>query len=172
MHKRMSPHGDEDHVGGAPTLIDNFTVDKVILNNDSYTDLEEKLISKLKDKDIKYYNKIDKINIGKRYMYFLNRKEFSNENDNSIVIYFEYLDYKFLFMGDASSSAEDYLLDSYNLKDISFLKVGHHGSKTSSSSDFIEGINPKISVISVGENNYYGHPNKEVLNNLAKSKKL
>ena len=163
-------HGDEDHVGGAPNLIDNFTVDKVILNNDTYTDLEEKLISKLKDKDIKYYNKIDKINIGKRYMYFLNRKEFSNENDNSVVIYFEYLDYKFLFMGDASSSTEDYLLDSYNLKDISFLKVGHHGSKTSSSSDFIEVINPKISVISVGEKNYYGHPNEGVLNNLAKSK--
>ena len=73
-------------------------------------------------------------------------------------------------MGDASSTTEEYLLDKYNIKDISFLKVGHHGSKTSSSTNFINTINPKISSISVGEHNYYGHPNIEVLNNLSKSK--
>ena len=73
-------------------------------------------------------------------------------------------------MGDASSTTEEYLLDKYNIKDISFLKVGHHGSKTSSLANFINTINPKISTISVGEHNYYGHPNIEVLNNLSKSK--
>ena len=124
----------------------------------------------MKSKNIKYSNKIDKINIKGNYLYFLNKNIFNNENDNSSIIYFEYLKYKFLFMGDASSTTEEYLLDKYKLKDISFLKVGHHGSKTSSSSDFINTINPKISSISVGEHNYYGHPNNEVLDNLSKSK--
>ena len=58
----------------------------------------------------------------------------------------------------------------YNISDIDVLKVGHHGSKTSSGKDFIGEINPKYSVISVGKNNRYGHPNKEVLNNLNNSK--
>ena len=73
-------------------------------------------------------------------------------------------------MGDASSTTEEYLLNNYNLKNVSFLKVGHHGSKTSSSREFINSINPKISLISVGKNNYYGHPNKEVLDALEESK--
>ena len=163
-------HGDEDHIGSSISLIDNFKVEKVILNKDSYTDLEKDLIKELKNKNIKYSNEIDKINIKGNYLYFLNNKEFDNENDNSNIIYFEYLKYKFLFMGDASSTTEEYLLNNYNLKNISFLKVGHHGSKTSSSREFINSINPKISLISVGKNNYYGHPNKEVLDNLNKSR--
>ena len=56
------------------------------------------------------------------------------------------------------------------MSDIDVLKVGHHGSKTSSSKNFIDEIKPKYSIISVGKNNRYGHPNKEVLNNLENSK--
>ena len=73
-------------------------------------------------------------------------------------------------MGDASFKVEDYLLEKYNINNISFLKVGHHGSSTSSSYDFIKSINPKVSLISVGENNFYGHPSKEVLDTLSNSK--
>ena len=62
------------------------------------------------------------------------------------------------------------MIKKYNLQDIDVLKVGHHGSKTSSSKEFINEINPKYSIISVGKNNRYGHPNKEVLNNLSDSK--
>ena len=65
---------------------------------------------------------------------------------------------------------EEDLIEKYNLQDIDVLKVGHHGSRTSSSQDFIDKINPKYSIISVGKNNRYGHPNKEVLNNLDDSK--
>ena len=61
-------------------------------------------------------------------------------------------------------------MENYNIKDVSFLKVGHHGSKTSTGSSFIKKINPKYSIISVGENNRYGHPNNEALKNLANSK--
>ena len=163
-------HGDEDHVGGSLSLINNFKVDKVILNRGEYSNLEKELITELKKKNIKYTNKVDKIKIDNNYLYFLNNKDFYNENDNSSIIYFTYLKYKFLFMGDASSTTEQYLLDKYKLKNLSFLKVGHHGSKTSSSPSFINTINPKISSISVGAKNYYGHPSIEVLDTLSKSK--
>jgi competence protein ComEC len=73
-------------------------------------------------------------------------------------------------MGDAGVEVEEDLIEKYNLKDIDVLKVGHHGSKTSSRIEFINEINPKYSIISVGKNNRYGHPNKEVLNNLENSK--
>lgn len=162
-------HGDEDHIGGALYLIDNFKVDNVILNKGDYTELEVELITHLKNKNIKYTNNINKIPFLNSYIYLLNTKEFSNENDNSIVTYFEYQKYKFLFMGDSSSKTEEYLINNYNLTNISFLKVGHHGSNTSSSPLFINKINPKVSLISVGRNNLYHHPNKEVLTNLSNS---
>ena len=162
-------HGDEDHIGGALYLIDNFKVDNVILNKGDYTELEVELIIHLKNKNIKYTNNINKIPLLGSYMYLLNTKKFSNENDNSIVTYFEYQKYKFLFMGDSSSKTEEYLINNYNLTNISFLKVGHHGSNTSSSPLFINKINPKVSLISVGRNNFYHHPNKEVLTNLSNS---
>jgi competence protein ComEC len=73
-------------------------------------------------------------------------------------------------MGDASDSTEKEILNKYNLPDIDVLKVGHHGSKTSSSKEFIDEINPKNSIVSVGKNNRYGHPNKEVLENLKNTK--
>ena len=62
------------------------------------------------------------------------------------------------------------ILEKYNVSKIDVLKIGHHGSKTSSDKSFIDEMNPKYSVISVGKNNRYGHPNKEVLNNLDNSK--
>lgn len=162
-------HGDEDHIGGALYLIDNFKVDNVILNKGDYTELEVELIIHLKNKNIKYTNNINKIPLLGSYMYLLNTKKFSNENDNSIVTYFEYQKYKFLFMGDSSSKTEEYLINNYNLTNISFLKVGHHGSNTSSSPLFINKITPKVSLISVGRNNLYHHPSKEVLTNLSNS---
>ena len=73
-------------------------------------------------------------------------------------------------MGDAGVEVEEDLIEKYNLNNIDVLKVGHHGSRTSSSKNFIDEVNPKYSIISVGKNNRYGHPNKEVLNNLENSK--
>ena len=145
-------------------------VDMVIFNRGDKSLLEEEAIDIFEDKDIGYDTFGDKIDIHGIYLYFLNDKIFDNENDNSNVIYFEYLKYKFLFMGDASSNVEDYIISKYNLSDITFFKVGHHGSKTSSSKDFIDCITPKISLISLGRGNIYGHPNEEVLENLNNSK--
>ena len=73
-------------------------------------------------------------------------------------------------MGDVVVEVEQDLIEKYNLQDIDVLKVGHHGSKTSSSKEFIDTIELKYSIISVGKSNRYGHPNKKVLNNLENSK--
>ena len=170
MRKRISPHGDYDHMGEAINLVKNFKVEKVIFNCGSYNDLEKELIKVSDKKKIKYYSCIKELNINKNKLQFLQTKEYDNENDNSNVIYTELNGYKFMFMGDASSTTEKEILSKYNLPDIDVLKVGHHGSKTSSSKEFVDVIKPKYSIISVGKNNRYGHPNKEALNNLENSK--
>jgi competence protein ComEC len=170
MHKLISPHGDYDHMGDTLNVIENIKVKKVIFNCGEYNDLEQDLIKVLDKKHIKYYSCIKELNIDKNKLYFLQTKKYDNENDNSNVIYTELDGFKFMFMGDASTTAEKEILDKYNLLEIDVLKVGHHGSKTSSGKEFINEINPKYSIISVGKNNRYGHPNKEVLNNLEKSK--
>ena len=163
-------HGDYDHMGEAINLVNNFKVEKVIFNCGPYNNLEQELIKVLNKKKIKYYSCIKELSIDKNKLYFLQTKEYDNENDNSNVIYTELGGYKFMFMGDASAVTEKEIIDKYNLPDIDVLKVGHHGSKTSSSKEFIDKINPKYSIISVGKNNRYGHPNKEVLENLKDSK--
>jgi len=159
-------HGDYDHMGEAIDLVENFRVEKVIFNCGEFNELEQNLIKVLDKRKIPYYSCIKELNIGDNKLYFLNNKDYDNENDNSSVIYTELNNYKFLFMGDAGVEVEDYLLKKYNLKNIDVLKVGHHGSKTSSGKEFINEIKPKYSIISVGKNNRYGHPNKEVLENL------
>ena len=157
-------------MGEAINLVNNFKVEKVIFNCGEYNDLEKELIKVLDKKKIKFYSCIKELNIDKNKLYFLQTKEYDNENDNSNVIFTELNGYKFMFMGDASSITEKEILNKYNLPDIDVLKVGHHGSKTSSSKEYIDEINPKYSIISVGKNNRYGHPNKEVLDNLKNSK--
>ena len=151
-------------------MVDNFNVEKVIFNCGEFNDLEKELIKVLDKKKIKYYSCIKELNIDNNKLYFLQTKEYDNENDNSNVIYTELNGYKFMFMGDAGVDKEKDVLDKYNISNVDVLKVGHHGSKTSSSKSFINEINPKNSIISVGKNNRYGHPNKEVLNNLKGSK--
>ena len=157
-------------MGEAINLVNNFKVEKVIFNCGPYNDLEKKLIKVLDKKHIKYYSCIKELNIDNNKLYFLQTKGYDNENDNSNVIYTELNGYKFMFMGDASTTTEKEILNKYNLTDIDVLKVGHHGSKTSSSKEFISEINSRYSIISVGKNNRYGHPNKETLDNLENTK--
>ena len=150
-------------MGEAVNLVNDFKVEQVVFNCGEFNDLEKELIKVLNQKKIKYYSCVKELNIDNNKLYFLQTKKYDNENDNSNVIYTELNGYKFIFMGDSG-------VDKYNLSNIDVLKVGHHGSKTSSSKEFIDEINPKYGVISVGKNNRYGHPNKEVLNNLENSK--
>ena len=157
-------------MGEAINLVENFKVEKVIFNCSGFNELEQELIQVLDKKKIPYYSCIKELNIDDNKLYFLNNKDYGNENDNSSVIYTELNNHKFLFMGDAGVEVEEDLIKKYNLPDIDVLKVGHHGSRTSSSKSFINEINPKYSIISVGKNNRYGHPNDSVLNNLNDSK--
>ena len=162
-------HGDSDHIGNAKYLVNNFKVNKVSFNIGNNSDLEKDLIKVLKNKNIFYTTSFNKENKKIKY-YYLNTKEYNNENDNSSVIYLLINKYKFLFMGDASAEREKDILSKYNLNNIDFIKVGHHGSNTSSSEYFINNIKPQFSIISVGKNNKYGHPKKEVLDTLKNSK--
>ena len=157
-------------MGESINLVENFKVEKVIFNCDEFNELEQDLIKVLDKKKIPYYSCIKELNIDNNKLYFLNNGNYGNENDNSSVIYTELNNHKFLFMGDASVEVEQDLIEKYNLQDIDVLKVGHHGSKTSSSKSFINEIKPKYSIISVGKNNRYGHPNDSVLKILEDSK--
>lgn len=155
-------HGDYDHAGYGIDLVNNFNVKNRFTNKGKYNSLEKKL-------NIKSFNnsyiKIDNVEI-----YSLNSKLYNNENSDSLVLLVIIDNYKLLFMGDASINTEKDIMNNYDIGDVFILKVGHHGSKTSSSEEFINIVNPKYSIISVGKNNKFGHPNKEVLDNLSNSK--
>ena len=157
-------------MGESINLVNNFKVEKVIFNCGEFNELEQDLIKVLVKKKIPYYSCIKELNIDNNKLYFLNNNDYGNENDNSNVIYTELNGYKFMFMGDAGIEKEKDILEKYNISNIYVLKVGHHGSKTSSNKEFINEINPKYSIISVGKNNRYGHPNSNVLENLDNSK--
>ncbi|MCQ2386885.1 MAG: MBL fold metallo-hydrolase [Clostridia bacterium] len=105
-----------------------------------------------------------------------NRTEIPNEkqkNNISPIIYLEYKGVRFLFTGDAESEQEIKVINNYNLglyerfnvnlTNVDFLKVGHHGASDSSCEKFLQTVNPKNALISVGGNNYYGHPSDETL---------
>ena len=163
-------HGDYDHMGESINLVEKDKVKNVIFNCGEFNNLEKELITKLNKNKVSYYSCINELDLENNKLFFLQTKEYDNENDNSNVIYTEINNYKFIFTGDASINTEKEILKDYNLPEIDVLKVGHHGSKTSSSKEFINEIKPKYSIISVGKDNRYGHPNKEALDNLENSK--
>ncbi|RIO57413.1 ComEC/Rec2 family competence protein, partial [Staphylococcus haemolyticus] len=90
----------------------------------------------------------------------------NDKNEHSIILLIQYQRYKMLLMGDATKNNESKLMKIYQLPKIDILKVGHHGSKTSSSASFINLIKPTISIISSGKNNKYHLPNPETLQTL------
>ena len=155
----IATHGDMDHIGYANKIMEEIKVKNVWINKNQINELESQIISKVDTND---FNKFEIIN--------LNNQIKEDENDSSLVLYFKINHLSFLIMGDAGIEVEKEIIKEYNLKNIQVLKVGHHGSKTSTSLEFIEEIKPTYSIISVGKNNRYGHPNKEVLDNLANSK--
>lgn len=140
----VTTHNDYDHSGAAYSLIENFNVKNY------------------------YYNKYQfPCSVGDIYLENINNYE-GDENDMSLVFLVDFMNKKWLFTGDASIKSEKYILSSgYNI-DCDILKVGHHGSKTSSSEAFIKAASPKEAIISCGAANYYGHPNKEVIDILNK----
>ncbi len=155
-------HGDADHAKEAVSLINNFRVDNVYINKGSENSIEKSIKNK-KVLDSEYL-KIDNIEINS-----LNNQVFNNENDDSLVFLMNVDSTKIMFMGDASVKTEESILKNYNLPAVDILKVGHHGSITSSGKEFIKKIMPKYSIISVGKNNRYNHPSNNVLETLKNS---
>lgn len=161
------PNGVFDHIGNAFYLVDDIKIEKVILSCGEINDLEISLIEKLKNRRIAYSKEMDSTyEMIYGTWHFLDTINYDNENDNSLVTYLKYYDYTFLFMGDVLSVVENNIIKKYQLSKIDFLKMGHHGSKTSSGKKFINYIKPGYDLISVGRKNKYGHPNKETLENL------
>ena len=165
LDKMIITHGDEDHGKESIPIIENFDVDMVYLNSNSINELEQSII----DIDI-YYEQIKRrtIRFDNGYIHLFSFYS-EDENDSSIIVCLDIEGYKAILTGDASTNVEPNIVKECNMESIDLLKAGHHGSKTSTSSEFVSKLNPKNSVISVGKNNRYGHPNKEVLDNLKNS---
>ena len=162
-------HGDFDHAGMALNLIKNFKVNHLILNKENNT--LENQITKNFNGNITNIS-TGTITINNVKLNFLNDLNSHNENDDGLIIYTKIENRNILLMGDASKESEKYLLNTYNLPKMDILKVGHHGSDTSSSEKFIQTVSPKISLISAGKNNVYGHPHQQTLKKLKNSRIL
>jgi competence protein ComEC len=165
-------HGDEDHMGEALNIVNNFKVNNVILNSGSLVTLEKKLINNFKKLHINYFYGKDKdiININDYKFYILSPKIDINENKNSLVIYTKINSTRFLFMGDADISTEERIINEYKNLKTDILKVGHHGSKTSTSECLLKTTKPRYAVIQVGLNNRFNHPSASVIERLKEYK--
>lgn len=169
----VATHPDSDHIGSLDYIIDNFDVEKFYMPKQT-TDSEcyTNLIDSCKNKNLKvnYLSKDDSFKLDNfTQIYVLSPSYITdNNNSNSIVLNISYKNNNFLFTGDCEKDNELEIINSYNLKDIDFLKVSHHGSYTASSLPFLTEITPDIAVISCGYKNSYGHPHKSTLDNLKK----
>ena len=167
----IATYPDSDHIGSLDYIIDNFDVEKIYMPNQT-TDSEcyINLIDSCNKKNLKvnYLSKDDSFNLDdSTNIYVLSPSYITdNNNSNSIVLNISYKNNNFLFTGDCEESNEMDMINSYNLEDIDFLKVAHHGSYTASSLAFLEETTPDIAVISCGYKNSYGHPHKSTLDNL------
>lgn len=156
-------HGDKDHLGEAKTIIENMSVKKIILNSNRLNYYEQQLIGK---KTIIAKEGLN-FKVGKLLFIQLN-KNLQDENDSSQIYLVRYKNTKILLTGDASTKSEKELLENYDIGKIDILKVGHHGSKTSTSEELLKVTKPKLALISCGIDNKFSHPNKETLLNLQK----
>lgn len=138
-------HSDFDHIGALDSLNKNMEITKII-----------------KDRNEFPYNFYG-ININN-----LNNYNAKNENDSSLINTFNFLGKNFLFLGDASKTIEKKIVRDYDLSSIDIIKIGHHGSNTSTSEELISATRPSEAIISLGFNNFYGFPDEEVINTLNK----
>lgn len=167
----VATHPDSDHIGSLDDIIDNFDVEKIYMpkqNTDSECYIN--LIDSCNKKNLKvnYLSKDDSFDLDNyTEIYVLSPNYITdNNNSNSIVLNISYKNNNFLFTGDCEESNEMDIINSYELENVDFLKVAHHGSSTSSSLAFLQETTPSIAVISCGYKNDYGHPHRSTLQNL------
>lgn len=165
-------HFDDDHSKSLVDIMDEIKINRLVFG---YINSENKLYQDIKTKaeklniPIEILNTGDKLYIDKNIffkVYNPNKKIKDinlSENDMSLVLELNYFDKNILFTGDIEENSENKLIEN-NISEVNFLKVPHHGSKTSSSEELLNKIKPKVGFIQVGKNNNFSHPNKEVLN--------
>lgn len=164
----IGTHVHEDHIGGMSYIVEEMEIGNFYLpyNTTNTTSYYEKLLNALTSKkmSINKANVGDVLNLGnaKCEIMAVRNDEPENINEESIVVELTYGTQKFLFMGDAETSNEK----SRIWNDVDVLKVGHHGSNTSSSEDFLKQVLPEIAVISVGKNNSYELPKNKIVKRL------
>ena len=173
-------HMDSDHAGGMMYILENIKTKNVLIGLQSEASYQlETLFRIIENKNIDYYvlEKGMKVNISQNCFidvlwptknYLISENALNN---NSLVFKFYYNNFSILFTGDIEEIAEKQIVEIYNenLKS-DILKVAHHGSKTSTIKSFLEYVKPKIALIGVGKDNKFGHPNKEIINKLEKSR--
>lgn len=174
----MISHFDQDHVGGILSVLEELKVKNVIIGQ-QFEDSEnlQEFLEIVNEKNIKV-NVVEagnRIHIEKNLYFDIlwpsSNQEISENsiNNNALVCKLNYKNFTMLFTGDIEEEAEKVLVLKYDGTDIlksTVLKVAHHGSKSSSTEEFLNLVQPKIALIGVGENNMYGHPNSDVLTRL------
>ena len=172
----IATHPHDDHIGNMNTIIDNFDIKyfyapKVYSSTNTF----EKMIESLKNKNLKIIpirRNCNTIFLGPKTsvnIFSPINDIYDNENNYSPVIKISYGNTSFLFTGDAEKEIENELLALNDDISSDVLKIAHHGSSTSTSDSFLQKVNPKYAVISVGKNNIYGHPDKNTLSKLDKN---
>ncbi len=160
----IETHSDDDHSGGIRTIVKNLEITNVYMPQSAIekSDIQDEI-------DISIFSDLEQTyTLGKADWKVLsvnnstNIKE-SEDNDTSIVIQLNYGNNKFLFMGDATSKVEKRLINNNQLEKIDVLKVGHHGSNSSSSQNFLDVILPIYSIISVNHLEYSKHPDERTI---------
>lgn len=170
----IATHPHEDHIGNMDTIIRRYNIGSFYSPKVTHSSTTfENMISSLVDKNLKIniLNRgVTGINLGENTSVSvyspLENLYSDNLNDYSPIIKITFLNNSFLFTGDAEISTENTVLSQNENLKCDILKIGHHGSSTSTSPDFITAVNPSVAIISVGKNNSYGHPTPETLSRL------
>lgn len=166
----ITTHPHEDHIGGMDDIINNFDIEKIYMpdvttTTKTFLDVLEAIEKKNMTYDVPNINQ--NFTLGNtlfQVIYTGNDKK--NLNNSSIILKATFKNTSYLFTGDATSEVEKKILNK-NIQ-ATVLKVGHHGSKYSTTTDFLNKVNPKYAIISVGKNNSYNHPNQVTINKLEK----
>lgn len=169
----VGTHPHEDHIGGLDKVIDNFNIGtlfmpKIVANTKTYNDV----VASAQGKELSFTAPVpgDIFKVGEATCTILgpNSEKYSDTNDYSISIKLEYGDVSFIFTGDAEKNPEKEMLEKRFDISATVLKLGHHGSDSSSSDEFMTAVNPKYAIVSAGFKNDYGHPRQSVLDKLKK----
>lgn len=170
----IGTHPHEDHIGGLDDVIDTFDVENVIMPNVTHnTKSFEDVLDSIMNKGLTITPAVsgERYALGDAELLILapNGDGYKDLNDYSVVARVQYGNTSFMFTGDAEGISEKEMIDVYGSSlRTDVLKLGHHGSTTSTTKDFLELVNPSVAVITVGKDNTYGHPHKEIIERLEK----